>query len=478
VSLPWLRPAAAPLLALTDARPDPDILRADPAVVLHLVRYLRPTPAADSFAFDDATLFQAGPLDTAAELLDRFPELPALDPQSPSVVAGRALASAASAITVHTGHCSPDAAWRAGLLSFLGEYATEVAPEPHRALTPLQLARRLAGRWRLPAWQSVAIGFPDLTPTQAAKLGGHFGLTTVLNEARLQTPAWKPLPHEGKPGEPPGLLPRLLRATAAARRRSAEPLVAELEARIDGLAAALADADAHFDHTLRAAKLAARAEFAAGASHEINNPLAVISGNVQRVLVRETDPGNRESLAVALKQTKRIQELLQGTRQFARPPQPHRDTVELSAVVADVLRELATEAGARRVSVAADPTGATAFADAKHVRAAVTQLVRNALDAAGDGGWVQVGYATADNVVSVLIDDSGPGPTEDAVPHLFDPFFSGRAAGRGRGLGLSIAWRLATQNGGDVRFTPRPGLPTRFILTLPATGELRLFQSA
>jgi hypothetical protein len=44
--------------------------------------------------------------------------------------------------------------------------------------------------------------------------------------------------------------------------------------------------------------------------------------------------------------------------------------------------------------------------------------------------------------------------------------------------GEVVAWRLATQNGGDLHFTPRPGLPTRFVLTLPAAGELRLFQSA
>jgi len=510
VSLPWLRPAAAPLLALTDARPDPDALRADPALVLHLIRYLRPTPTADTFRLDEAALHQAGPLDAAAELLTRFPHLPALDSSSPAANAGRQLAEAAVAIAARTGRCAPDAALAAGLLSLLGEYASLVPTTQNgerfgwspsllgergivSSLVPLspggeglgkqnqtELARRLAGRWRLPAWLAVAIGFPDLSSAQAAKLGGHPGLTAVLSEARQHAPARKPSSQENSAAavEPPGLLPRLLRATAAARRRSAEPLVAELEARVDGLAAILADSAAHFDHTLRAAKLDALAEFAAGASHEINNPLAVISGNVQRVLARESDAGNRECLTIAIKQTRRIQELLQGTRQFARPPQPHRETVELSAVIADVLRELGTEAAARGVSVAAEPTAATAFADPKQVKAMLLQLLHNALDAAGDGGWVQIGYAITDNAVSVFIDDSGTGPTEDAIPHLFDPFFSGRAAGRGRGLGLSIAWRLATQNGGDVHFTPRPGLPTRFVLTLPASGELRLFQSA
>jgi signal transduction histidine kinase len=69
-----------------------------------------------------------------------------------------------------------------------------------------------------------------------------------------------------------------------------------------------------------------------------------------------------------------------------------------------------------------------------------------------------------------VVEDSGPGPAEADLDHLFDPFYSGREAGRGRGLGLAIAWRLARVNGGDVRYAPVPGGPTRFVLELPATA--------
>jgi signal transduction histidine kinase len=68
----------------------------------------------------------------------------------------------------------------------------------------------------------------------------------------------------------------------------------------------------------------------------------------------------------------------------------------------------------------------------------------------------------------VFVEDSGPGPAPEQRPHLFDPFYSGRSAGRGRGLGLPLAWRLARQQGGDVSLEPaRPGQPTRFVLSLP-----------
>src|SRR5207247_8449903 len=69
--------------------------------------------------------------------------------------------------------------------------------------------------------------------------------------------------------------------------------------------------------------------------------------------------------------------------------------------------------------------------------------------------------------IELIVEDSGPGPDAHQREHMFDPFYSGRKAGRGRGLGLSIAWRLARQLGGDVRFDEVPGSPTRFVLTLP-----------
>jgi signal transduction histidine kinase len=69
--------------------------------------------------------------------------------------------------------------------------------------------------------------------------------------------------------------------------------------------------------------------------------------------------------------------------------------------------------------------------------------------------------------VDLVVEDNGTGPAPVQREHLFDPFYSGRHAGRGRGLGLPTAWRLAREHGGDVRFECRAGGPTRFVLSLP-----------
>jgi signal transduction histidine kinase len=105
-------------------------------------------------------------------------------------------------------------------------------------------------------------------------------------------------------------------------------------------------------------------------------------------------------------------------------------------------------------------------------------LVRNAIEATPPDGWVRLRLeATADRALEVVVEDSGDGLrglTAAEREHIFDPFFSGRQAGRGRGLGLPTAWRLARGNGGEVRWDAAVVGLTRFVLRLPRAAETAL----
>jgi signal transduction histidine kinase len=114
-------------------------------------------------------------------------------------------------------------------------------------------------------------------------------------------------------------------------------------------------------------------------------------------------------------------------------------------------------------------------ADARQLEQALGAVVRNAVEATPAGGLVQVSCLVTDHApVAVAVEDSGPGMPPEVAEHAFDPFFSGRSAGRGRGLGLSTAWRLARQNGGDVRFEPTADGRPRFVLTARRAAEQEL----
>jgi signal transduction histidine kinase len=271
------------------------------------------------------------------------------------------------------------------------------------------------------------------------------------------------------------LLVRLLRATATARRASGAVWLADAERRIDGLADGLAALRAELDTRVRDAKLTSMAEFACGASHEINNPLAVISGHAQMLLAGEVDSDKRKQLGAIIRQTRRVHDLLQGTLQFARPSRPAAGPVRLADWLAEVVAGHRPDAEAKGVALDCGldvrTAGVVVWADPGQLRQALAQLVRNAVEAAPPGGWVRVAAEARGDGWAVTVEDSGPGPSPAQVEHLFDPFFSGRSAGRGAGLGLSIAWRLARLNGGDVRYEPTGG-PTRFVLILPPAGGL------
>jgi two-component system NtrC family sensor kinase len=212
----------------------------------------------------------------------------------------------------------------------------------------------------------------------------------------------------------------------------------------------------------------------------------------------------KKPLHAIISQTKRIHQLLTDLMQFARPPRPFKQPVDVAALVREVavsMQELAlqrqvrlivhddevTESTAKREAQSAERRAQSAEcevlgasrsalraplmvdADRHQLTTAVACLLRNAIEAAPTEGWASIGLETPaqKNRAEVVVLDSGSGPALPQREHLFDPFYSGRSAGRGRGLGLATAWRLAREHGGDVRFDSVPGGPTRFILSLP-----------
>jgi signal transduction histidine kinase len=99
----------------------------------------------------------------------------------------------------------------------------------------------------------------------------------------------------------------------------------------------------------------------------------------------------------------------------------------------------------------------------------VINLVTNAAHALGErGGQVRVRtYSTSDATISLAVSDTGVGIKDEDRPHIFEPFFSTKPAGRGTGLGLSVVRNIIYSHGGQISFQTRPGSGTTFVVTLP-----------
>jgi len=231
----------------------------------------------------------------------------------------------------------------------------------------------------------------------------------------------------------------------------------------------LADLENRFQQTLDNEKLEAMAEFAAGAGHEINNPLTVIAGRAQLFLREESDPERRRALALMNAQAMRVYEMIADMMLFARPPQPEPEPIDLVELVDRVIAEFSPRADAQETTLrrVGESGPVKIEADPAQLTIALQAMVRNSLEAIGRKGLIEISVCRGRRGAEINVDDDGPGITPEERRHLFDPYFSARQAGRGLGLGLSKAWRIVTNHGGRIDVESSPGSGARFTVTLP-----------
>lgn len=228
------------------------------------------------------------------------------------------------------------------------------------------------------------------------------------------------------------------------------------------------------------------AETAAGIGHELNNPLAIIAGHAQNLLKNETSEEKRRRLAAILEQTTRAYEMIVDLRTFARPPRPTLTELDVEKFCADWARREAKrceESGVRlEIAFEFAQNASTLTTDEGMLAAILNALTKNAVEATGPGGATRIfarecserqknGMNDGNNVATPKnklerenvrteqigaeptstserffefgVEDDGPGLSSEARELLFAPYFSGRQAGRGLGVGLAKARRLA-----------------------------------
>lgn len=524
--LSWLPPRTDSLLALA-SHPNLSVwprLRTDPGAVLLVARHLPDEPTLVETTFTGAAIVR-----TAHTLRTQNPQMsvdwahPDVEPIYQAIVRHAVFAERWAR---RLGGCDPEAAWIGAMVAGLGwlavacvdpaavaecwrepVYGHDLANTQRRlwGMDAASIGRRLARRWHLPAWLAPFAGGLHCSADMASRLGADERLFRIVQWAAVLTadsgddlgygiafsreelatglalspddPSddprddWLTFGDASSPSLPdPNDAVACALALAAWSRQCSSGVDAErLEADLDRLHEELARQRRTEKERLEARKLRALAEFAAGAGHEINNPLAVISVHAQQLLQHEEDETRRASLRGILRQTERIHQILRELMQFARPSRPRKQEADLCQLVRESVESLRPWADERKVRLEVGQTveSAPVFVDANQIRTVLTCLIRNAVEAAPSEGWARVWLERGPEVWEVIVEDSGAGPPSRRHDLLFNPFFSGRAAGRGRGLGLPTAWRLAQENEGDVRFEPSPASPARFVLSLP-----------
>ena len=216
------------------------------------------------------------------------------------------------------------------------------------------------------------------------------------------------------------------------------------------------------------------AEFSAGAGHEVNNPLGSIIGQTQLLLKRTDRADFRESLETIGSQAWRIRDMIGDSMLFARPTQPELQRCDITETVRAAAEQVRANCnltdGELHLNLPA--SGLQVEMDPVQISVLLMHLLRNAADATHSQDverCITVELSVhSDYAVCLAIDDNGPGITHTPVrQHLFDPFFSGRQAGRGLGFGLCHCWQIVRQHNGLLLQQNLLPHGCRFMLCLP-----------
>jgi signal transduction histidine kinase len=250
----------------------------------------------------------------------------------------------------------------------------------------------------------------------------------------------------------------------------ARQMCEELEARTAELSSNNKTLRATKNRLLQSEKLAAIGQLAAGLSHEINNPLAVILGFAQGLERRIGDDHPlRLPVSSIVRESLRCHSLVQELLTFSRTANRTIEGVDVNALLRASLQLLEPKARLQGTRIALDTSEevSTVVANRTHLQQVIVNLGNNALDAIGGEGVVTLRSRRAGGSIIVDVEDTGPGVPPTIRDRIFDAFFTTKEVGKGTGLGLSIALEIVHQHGGALELHDGTGGGTVMRVALP-----------
>ena len=228
------------------------------------------------------------------------------------------------------------------------------------------------------------------------------------------------------------------------------------------------------EQLIQAEKLAAMGQMLAGVAHELNNPLTAILGVTE--LLRErpgADDSTKRQLELTHRQARRAARIVQNLLEFSRPASPQKRPLDLNNLLERTLQ--LQEHSLRRNNIEVDfhpqPDLPGVIGDANQLIQVFLNLVTNAEQAikeVRDTGRIQIRAGTTGNQLTITVQDDGVGIRPEALPRLFDPFYTTKRPGGGTGLGLSICTSIVREHGGNIEAEILPAGGSAFTIYLPA----------
>ncbi len=260
-------------------------------------------------------------------------------------------------------------------------------------------------------------------------------------------------------------------------------LHADLEKRVDARTRELATANEQLEGSLQtlratqtqllqASKMAAVGQLAAGVSHEINNPLAIILGFAQGIERRlsPAEEGLRVPVTSIVREALRCKNLVQELLTFSRTGKNVMEAVDLARTLESAGRLLESRARLQDTQIVMELARDVPPIQANEIQLqqVVINLGNNGLDALVKGGRLILRLLPPKKGQVILeVEDTGPGIPDEIRPRIFEPFFTTKEVGKGTGLGLSLVYEIVQQHSGAIEVRSELGQGTRMSVRLP-----------
>ncbi len=218
--------------------------------------------------------------------------------------------------------------------------------------------------------------------------------------------------------------------------------------------------------------LNALAEMAAGAAHELNNPLAVISGRAQLLAEAQSDQETKEILKQIYENAREASGIIEDLMSFAEPRQPRAARTDVKKMLDEAVQLTSRKTNIESLDVNIEVAGhvENVFIDSAQIVSAIANVISNAVESYGDkSGPIEITAGTDESgeLVKLTIKDQGCGMDAETLKKVTQPFFSAKPAGRKRGMGLAYAARFIQINKGFLNIASKPDSGTTVTIYLP-----------
>jgi len=206
-------------------------------------------------------------------------------------------------------------------------------------------------------------------------------------------------------------------------------------------------------------------------AHEIRNPLSTIGGYARRIARQaELDQKTLRGADIIVEEVERLERLLSGVMDFARPGLPHKAPTDLNTILkrSISLCESARQGKQITITERLSPDLPQALADAEQIKQVFINVIKNAFDSIREQGGVTIVSRRAGENVVIRISDTGSGIDPEHLANIFDPFFTTKRGGTG--LGLAVASKIVDDHGGHIVIGSELGKGTHVNIRLP-TGQ-------